>query len=44
MTGQGSIPAWAGQPNLQLRAGMYPRVYPRVGGATPGCADGITRS
>ena len=32
----GSIPAWAGQPTHYSRKLIQNRVYPRVGGATPG--------
>ena len=32
--GHGSIPAWAGQPGLQVVVGGGRKVYPRVGGAT----------
>ena len=31
-----SIPAWAGKPRCPRGSGASPRVYPRVGGETPG--------
>ena len=34
--GQGSIPAWAGEPGIAHTARCLPTVYPRVGGGTRG--------
>ena len=33
--GDGSIPAWAGEPVRTVRSGRRMKVYPRVGGGTP---------